>query len=148
MDGHNCVDPPFLAEIADALDSFDAEPEYRVVVLVADGPSFCAGADFSAMNAGGDRPDSSAICMQAMRLYRTKQSNVAAIQGTGAPWGARWGCPPLACTRGSRGFDLGRSQARQRVSIALWAADLWVPTSVWPASGEGLAVAYGASTVR
>ena len=78
---HNFVDPSFLAEIADALDAFDAEPECRAVVLFADGRSFCAGADFSTMNAGGDRPDSSAIYVQAMRLYRTKKPIVAAIQG-------------------------------------------------------------------
>ena len=65
---HHIVDPPVLAEIADALVAFDAAPECCVVVPVADGPSFCAGADLSAMNAGGDRPNSSAIYMQAMRL--------------------------------------------------------------------------------
>lgn len=78
---HNFVDPPFLERIADALASFDAEPECRAIVLGADGRSFCAGADFSATNAGGDRPDSSAIYVQAMRLYRTTKPIVAAIQG-------------------------------------------------------------------
>lgn len=91
---HNFVDPPFLAEIADALESFDAEAGCRAVVLVADGRSFCAGADFSAMNAGGDRPDSSALYVQAMRLYRTRKPIVAAIQGpaVGAGVGVALAC--------------------------------------------------------
>ncbi len=106
---HNFVDPAFLEVIADALDSLDAEPQCRAVVLVADGRSFCAGADFSAMNAGGKRPDSSAIYAQAMRLYRTKKPIVAAIQG--AAIGAGVGLA-LACD-----FRLASATARFSVNF-------------------------------
>ena len=43
------------------------------------------------------------------------------------------GCCAVACTRGSRGCDLGRSQATQSAAIALWGAYLGVPTSGSPA---------------
>jgi len=85
---HNFVDAAFVEKIADALDSFDADPACRAVVLMAEGRSFCAGADFSAMNAGGDRPDSSALYVQAMRLFRTRKPIVAALHGAAVGAGA------------------------------------------------------------
>ena len=51
---------------------------------------------------------------------------------TGAPSGALiegMGCRPTACTRGSRGDDLGRSQAARCASIALCDAYLCMPTA-------------------
>ena len=50
----------------------------------------------------------------------------------------RWGCRPMACTRGSRSGDLARSQAARRVAIALSGAYLWVPTFVCPPPAGGL----------
>lgn len=38
------------------------------------------------------------------------------------PSGARWGCRPMACTRGSRSGEHARCQAARRPSIAQWAA--------------------------
>jgi hypothetical protein len=52
----------------------------------------------------------------------------------------------MACTRGSRGCDLGRSQAARRVAIAVRGAYRWVPTFVYPPSGDYLLAAYRAVT--
>jgi hypothetical protein len=57
-------------------------------------------------------------------------------QWTGPPSGARRGCRSMACTRGSQGCGLGRSQVPHRISIALWATYLWVPTSEWTPIGD------------
>jgi len=56
---------------------------------------------------------------------------------TGAPSGALiegMGCRPTACTRGSRGGDLGQSQVVRGASIALCAAYLRMPTAAGTAS--------------
>ena len=45
-----------------------------------------------------------------------------ARSGPGHCAGARWGCRPMACTRGARACDLGRSQAVQHVAIAITGA--------------------------
>ena len=51
----------------------------------------------------------------------------------------------MACTRGSRGYDLGRSQAAHGVAIAMKGAYLWVPSPVWSTPGDRPAVASGSS---
>jgi hypothetical protein len=56
-------------------------------------------------------------------------------QPTGAPSGARWGCQPMACTRGFRSGDPARSQALRRASIALSVACRWVPLRCGAAFG-------------
>ena len=48
-------------------------------------------------------------------------------QWTGAPSGTRRGCRLMACTRGSRACDLGRSQAARCASVARCAAYLGMP---------------------
>jgi hypothetical protein len=54
---------------------------------------------------------------------------------TGASSGARWGCGPMACTRGSQGCDLRRFQAARHASIARSAAYLCVPAAAGPSFG-------------
>ena len=46
---HNALSGRMIGEIAAATEQFAAEPDVRVVVLAADGPSFCAGADLNWM---------------------------------------------------------------------------------------------------
>jgi enoyl-CoA hydratase/carnithine racemase len=67
-----------IAEIADALDAFDADDECRVIVLRAEGKHFCAGADFSRKAA---RDDTGELYRMAVRLFRTRKPIVAAVQG-------------------------------------------------------------------
>jgi methylglutaconyl-CoA hydratase len=48
-DVHNAFDETLIAELTDALEALDAEPEVRAVVLLGAGRSFCAGADLNWM---------------------------------------------------------------------------------------------------
>lgn len=67
-----------IGEIADALESFDADDDCRAVVLSAEGKHFCAGADFSRRDA---RDDTGELYRMAVRLFRTRKPIVAAVQG-------------------------------------------------------------------
>jgi hypothetical protein len=49
---------------------------------------------------------------------------------SGAPSGALWGSRPTACTRGSRGGELGRSQAAHGLAIAPSGVHLRVPADL------------------
>jgi enoyl-CoA hydratase/carnithine racemase len=89
----NFFDILLIRQIADALDSFDANPEIRASVLCAQGKAFCAGADFGDPNRketaaqadGGDPADSLGqighLYLEAVRIFRAKKPIVAAVQG-------------------------------------------------------------------
>lgn len=85
---HNFLDTAMLASLADTLHALDADENCRVVVLGSEGASFCAGADFSGVVAGGQGPDAAALYRQAMRLFRTCKPIVAALQGAAIGAGA------------------------------------------------------------
>lgn len=79
---HNFVSVAFMRDLADALGDADADAGVRALVLQADGPSFCAGADFSAPGeAGGTVGGIPALYVEAIRLYSNTKPIVAAIQG-------------------------------------------------------------------
>nr|WP_281355046.1 enoyl-CoA hydratase/isomerase family protein [Comamonas jiangduensis] len=44
---HNFFDQPLIASLADAWEAFEADKKIRVILLCANGKSFCAGADFA-----------------------------------------------------------------------------------------------------
>ena len=50
-DKRNALDGDMFLAIAEAGERVKAEPGVRVVVLSGEGPSFCAGLDFSSFNA-------------------------------------------------------------------------------------------------
>jgi enoyl-CoA hydratase/carnithine racemase len=81
---HNFFDLGMVEAIADALDTLETESRCRVVVLAANGKSFCAGADFSS------RPDSDRVrhpkktlplYQEGVRIMRFSKPVVAAIHG-------------------------------------------------------------------
>lgn len=84
---HNYINPAFLADIADALESLDREPACRAVVLRSEGKSFCAGADLSGRaqrDANGAAPaavDTNPLYSQAARVFSTGKPIVVAVQG-------------------------------------------------------------------
>ncbi len=81
---HNYFDNALINEIADALEAFDRDPACRVVVLCAQGKSFCAGADFAnrpATGAGSDGGSGKHLYKEATRIFRTRKPIVAAVQG-------------------------------------------------------------------
>lgn len=52
----NALSSRLVAELSDALDAADANPDVRVVVVTNTGRVFCAGADLSERASGGDGP--------------------------------------------------------------------------------------------
>ncbi len=80
---HNFLTVDQVMAVADALDSFDADPEVRSAVLAAEGRSFCAGAGFSddrrgeAVGEGGTTD----LYSQAVRLFAATTPFVAAVHG-------------------------------------------------------------------
>jgi enoyl-CoA hydratase/carnithine racemase len=83
---NNFFDRDLIADIADAAEAFDLDPEVRAVMLCAEGRNFCAGADFAnrpetgtaAEHGGGHKKH---IYKEGARLFRTKKPIVAAVQG-------------------------------------------------------------------
>jgi enoyl-CoA hydratase/carnithine racemase len=83
---NNFFDHALIAQIGDAFDAFDGDPDCRAIVLAADGKAFCAGADFSNRPETGTVADGSGavakhLYKEALRLFRTRKPIVAAVQG-------------------------------------------------------------------
>jgi len=79
---NNFFNKPLIAELAAAFEGFDADPDIRSILLLAEGKNFCAGADFSspARDTVGDR-EGGHLYQQAVRLFRVGKPIVAAVQG-------------------------------------------------------------------
>src|SRR5690606_25057344 len=82
---HNFFDHALIRDIADALRDIDETPDARVVMLCAQGKSFCAGANFAPGQASvldsstprGRNP----LYEEAVRLFSNKKPVIAAVQG-------------------------------------------------------------------
>jgi enoyl-CoA hydratase/carnithine racemase len=84
---HNFFDSALIAEIGEAFEELDADPQCRAIVLAAAGRSFCAGADFSKRIETGTVAEASRsgagrhLYKEAIRLFRTRKPIVGAIHG-------------------------------------------------------------------
>lgn len=78
---HNFVDATTMRELADRLAALDDDADCRTIVLAAEGKSFCAGADFSAVPSGGQAVDPAEFYTDAMRLFDARKPLIAAVQG-------------------------------------------------------------------
>jgi enoyl-CoA hydratase/carnithine racemase len=81
---NNFFDRELIAEIADAFEEFDRDPECRSIVLAAQGKNFCAGADFGRRTADATLANGlgpSHLYREGARLFRSRKPVVAAIQG-------------------------------------------------------------------
>src|ERR1700737_5670386 len=84
---HNFFDSDLIAEIGEAFEALDADPNCRAIVLAAEGRSFCAGADFSKRMETGTVEEGSRsgagrhLYKEAIRLFRTRKPVIAAVQG-------------------------------------------------------------------
>jgi enoyl-CoA hydratase/carnithine racemase len=82
---HNFFDVKLIGEIASAFEALDARADCRVIVLTAQGKSFCAGANFGGTDASADagsRDSSTAqLYREAVRLFRTAKPIIAAVHG-------------------------------------------------------------------
>ena len=75
----NYFDAALIAELADAYERLDADPECRAVVLCSEGKHFCAGANLGSPGSPADEPRS--LYRQALRLFANATPVVAAVQG-------------------------------------------------------------------
>src|SRR3954467_1614402 len=81
----NFFDNVLIKQIAEAYEALDRDVECRVIVLCAQGKSFCAGADLK------NRPDTGTATVgggvvkhlyrEGIRLFRTRKPVVAAVHG-------------------------------------------------------------------
>ena len=86
---HNFLTPGQVNSVAEALESFDGDPQVRAAVLCAQGRSFCAGANFgggSPLGAGSEGEpiggDTTLSLYQgAARLCEVSTPFIAAVQG-------------------------------------------------------------------
>src|SRR3984957_9583366 len=80
---NNHVTVELMRGLADTLHGIDNEHEIRCTVLASAGKAFCAGADFSSSAPlGGSSEDGTGLLYrEAVRLFSTKKSIVAAVQG-------------------------------------------------------------------
>ena len=81
---HNFFDPEMLQALAAVFEEVDNDPDYRSIVLCAQGTSFCAGADFSKREARPARDSPrrvNPIYDEALRIFACAKPVVAAIQG-------------------------------------------------------------------
>lgn len=83
---HNYFDNVLIAQLGEAFEALDRDPECRAVVLAAEGKSFCAGADLvnrpDTAGAGeGGRGFARHLYKEALRLFRTRKPIIGAIHG-------------------------------------------------------------------
>jgi enoyl-CoA hydratase/carnithine racemase len=81
----NFFDNALIADLADAFEALDKNPECRAIVLASEGKIFCAGADLANRPATGTVSEtggaSKHLYKEAVRLFRTKKPIIGAIQG-------------------------------------------------------------------
>ncbi len=84
---HNAFDDRMIAAISEALDQAAAEESARVVILAAEGKSFCAGADINWMRrmAGysfdENLRDAGLLASMLHKLYSLRMPSIARVQG-------------------------------------------------------------------
>ncbi len=90
----NALDSEMVSALRDAVRAAGADPSVRVVLLGADGPDFCAGADLEALaamlDAGADahRRDAESLGQLFIALRETPKPVVAAVRGRALAGGA------------------------------------------------------------
>ncbi len=80
---NNHVSVPLIAEVAEAFEGFDRNPDIRAIVLCSDGKHFSAGADLVTRDADGREIGAGRrhLYKESIRLVRTGKPIVAAVHG-------------------------------------------------------------------
>src|SRR5262245_11203704 len=86
---HNFFDIDLIRQVADACETLDKDPACRAIVLAAQGPRFCAGANLGdggsaaqqVLAKRSETGQSGHLYIEAVRLYRTAKPMVGAIHG-------------------------------------------------------------------
>ena len=120
----NALSPVMLAELHQALDQAEADPEARVLVLSGAPPAFCAGADLEFFRARLDEPDGCDRFLAAIieplarlmaRLRASSRPVIAAVNGACAAGGLEL---ILACDLIVATSDATFTDAHARLGIA------------------------------
>ena len=77
---HNFLDRELITEISDWLEALDRDADCRAIVLMSEGKSFCAGANFGNASTR-DTSTPRALYSQVVRLFRSTKPIVAAVHG-------------------------------------------------------------------
>ncbi|MFK0087327.1 enoyl-CoA hydratase/isomerase family protein [Pseudomonas sp. NPDC090755] len=77
----NFFDKELISDMVSALNYLDQQAHCRVVILQADGPTFCAGADFSGGATTFDPALPRALYQQAVQLFRTRKPLIVVVEG-------------------------------------------------------------------
>lgn len=107
---HNALSARMLAEVTEAAEALGADPDTRVVVLAAEGRSFCAGGDLGWMRAQFEmddatrRAESAKISTMLMALDTLPQPLIGAVQGNafGGGLGLMAVCDVVIAAEGAR----------------------------------------------
>ncbi|ODT36793.1 MAG: enoyl-CoA hydratase [Lautropia sp. SCN 70-15] len=81
---HNFFDIPMIAGLAGIFEALETDPGCRVILLCAEGKSFCAGADFTTRDATPEQASPrgiNPIYFEAIRLFACTKPVVGAIHG-------------------------------------------------------------------
>ncbi|MXW52997.1 MAG: enoyl-CoA hydratase/isomerase family protein [Gammaproteobacteria bacterium] len=89
---HNFFDVSLIRQLADAFNTLDKDPNCRSIVLVSEGKSFCAGANFNASDdedvsdsteftESGFQNRTGSLYEEGVRLFSTRKPIIAGIQG-------------------------------------------------------------------
>ncbi|HEX6974512.1 MAG TPA: enoyl-CoA hydratase/isomerase family protein [Vicinamibacterales bacterium] len=84
---HNAFDETMIRELAQAFDVLDALPRVRAVILLGEGPSFCAGADLdwmrrmAAFDYEQNLADARALAAMLQRLALMNKPTIARVHG-------------------------------------------------------------------
>ncbi len=77
----NFFDADLVQDLVAALEHLDETSECRVVVLQAEGKTFCAGANFSGDSEANDPKYPRRIYKHAVRMFRSKKPIIAVVEG-------------------------------------------------------------------
>lgn len=86
-DAHNAFDDTMIVELTKALKDFEKNPQVKVIILAANGKSFCAGADLNWMrrmanySLDENLADANALAELMRTLNFLKKPTIALVQG-------------------------------------------------------------------
>ena len=107
---HNAFDAALIAELTTALNDLQQDHNIRLIVLAAQGKSFCAGADLAWMKQAGEQDEASNLAdaeklsLLFKTLHRCKKPVIARVQGAalGGGMGLVAACDIAVCSPEAR----------------------------------------------
>lgn len=114
----NAIDIPLRLELADALESADADDRVRAIILTGAGSTFCSGGDISTMKLMSETEamDRAQLAQRVIRaIWNTPKPVIAAVEGAAFGAGAALAA---ACDRVVAGSDARFATTFTNVGLA------------------------------